>query len=64
MSERLRTGITRRVFEDMVEITSIIDKNGQRGNRGDMGQVREWVDGQGLGAEFREVVGGGNFAAP
>ncbi|KAI5478259.1 hypothetical protein MNV49_005324 [Pseudohyphozyma bogoriensis] len=53
---------TQRVFSNMVEITDLISKGGHRGNRGEMGEVREWIVGKGgmvLGEEWGSVVGVG-----
>lgn len=52
---------TQRVFEGMIEITGMIDQGGQRGNRGEMGQVRDWLEGKGVGLAFGVVIGGGTF---
>lgn len=49
------SGISRR-FESMIEITDGIERRGQRGNRGDLGQVEEFLRGLGLGDVFGKVL--------
>lgn len=62
VSERYRTPIENgRIFEGMIEITGLITQGGGRGNRGDMGELRDWMRDHGVGEEFGEVVGGGQF---
>ncbi|SGY75935.1 BQ5605_C005g03460 [Microbotryum silenes-dioicae] len=61
VSERHRTPITSRIFSNMSEITSLIEKGGFRNNRIEMGQVKEYLVGKGLGAVFGLVVAGGSF---
>ncbi|GAA5824904.1 hypothetical protein JCM11251_005388 [Rhodosporidiobolus azoricus] len=52
----------RRVFTGMDEITSLISRGGFRGNRGEMGEVRDFLQSKGLGELFGLVMGGGQFA--
>ncbi|KAK4700389.1 hypothetical protein P7C70_g5858, partial [Phenoliferia sp. Uapishka_3] len=66
ISERHRTTLpspSSRAFTKMEEITNQVDKGGQRGNRGEMGQVRDWLVGKGLGEAFGVVIGGGSFVS-
>jgi len=51
-----------RIFTDMSEITSLIARTGGRANRGEMGDVRDFLAGKGLGEAFGAVVGGGQFS--
>ncbi|BGP19451.1 hypothetical protein JCM10213_006271 [Rhodosporidiobolus nylandii] len=53
---------TRRLFVDMVEITDKITHGGHRGQRGDMGEVKDYLEKVGLGEAFGIVIGGGQFA--
>lgn len=46
----------------MAEITSLISRGGHRGNRGEMGEVRDFLEAKGLGEMFGEVLGQGNFS--
>ncbi|BGP27109.1 DUF1115 domain protein [Rhodotorula toruloides] len=50
-----------RIFTSMDEITSLIPRTGQRGNRGEMGEVRDFLETKGLGKAFGLVIGGGQF---
>lgn len=64
VSERHREtlgGAGERVFGGMEEITHLVGKGGARGNRGEMGDVRDWLGAKGLGEAFGIVVGGGTF---
>ncbi|SCZ97531.1 BZ3500_MvSof-1268-A1-R1_Chr4-3g07234 [Microbotryum saponariae] len=61
VSERHRIPITSRIFSNMSEITSLIEKGGFRNNRIEMGQVKEYLVGKGLGEVFGLVVAGGSF---
>lgn len=64
ISERYRSQLSEtepRIFTDMQEITALIDRGGHRGNRGDMGQVEDYLKGKGLGEAFGIVIGGGQF---
>ncbi|SCV69387.1 BQ2448_2407 [Microbotryum intermedium] len=61
VSERHRTPIPSRIFEHMSEITSLIDKGGFRNNRIEMGHVKDYLVGKGLGEVFGLVVAGGSF---
>jgi hypothetical protein len=46
VTERYREGsIPRRLFTGMQEITDLISFGGHRGNRGEMGEVRRWIEG-------------------
>lgn len=45
----------------MTEITYLIDKSGAKGNKGDMAQVKLYLEERGLGEIFGIVVGGGDF---
>ncbi|GAA6021472.1 hypothetical protein JCM11491_006507 [Sporobolomyces phaffii] len=74
VSERYRTPLVRnsaslssndpqyRIFTNMSEITKLIPQSGQRGNRGDMTEVKEFLEKKGLGDAFGEVIGGGQFS--
>ncbi|GAA5886243.1 hypothetical protein JCM6882_001578 [Rhodosporidiobolus microsporus] len=53
---------SRRIFTGMDEITSLISRGGFRGNRGEMGEVRDYLASKGLGEIFGVVIGGGQFA--
>lgn len=46
----------------MVEITHLISKGGHRGNRIEMGEVRDYLTERGLGEAFGIVLGKGAFA--
>ncbi|BGO94941.1 hypothetical protein NBRC10512_000620 [Rhodotorula toruloides] len=72
ISERYRTPLlpsstpstdptAHRIFTTMDEITSLIPRTGQRGNRGEMGEVRDFLETKGLGEAFGLVIGGGQF---
>ncbi|KAM0749677.1 hypothetical protein T439DRAFT_326556 [Meredithblackwellia eburnea MCA 4105] len=66
ISERHRTPLLSsesRAFSKMEEITHLVDKGGARGNRGEMGQVRDWLIAKGLGDAFGLVIGGGSFSS-
>lgn len=56
MTERYRQTIPTRAFTDMQEITHLITQHGARGNRGDMSQVRGWMEGHGVGDAWGFVV--------
>jgi hypothetical protein len=47
----------------MSEITKLIAQSGQRGNRGDMSEVRDYLEKKGLGEAFGAVIGGGQFSS-
>ncbi|GAA5921171.1 hypothetical protein JCM3775_004125 [Rhodotorula graminis] len=51
-----------RIFSDMSEITSLIARTGGRANRGEMGDVRDFLAEKGLAEAFGAVVGGGQFS--
>ncbi|BGP42883.1 hypothetical protein JCM10450v2_006999 [Rhodotorula kratochvilovae] len=51
-----------RIFTSMSEITSLIPRTGVRSNRGEMGDVRDFLATKGLGEAFGAVVGGGQFS--
>jgi hypothetical protein len=56
ISERLREDdIASRQFKDMTEITDTIARHGQRGNRGDLGQVEAFLKEHSLGHVFSYV---------
>lgn len=62
ITERLRQQLGvgdggKRAFATMDEITDMIDQRGARGNRGDMKQVREYLEGKGLAEVFGKVIG-------
>lgn len=59
--ERLDPVTNPRVFNDMQEITDLITRGGHRGNRGDMGEVRDWLTERGLGEAFGLTLGNGSF---
>ncbi|GAB7357488.1 hypothetical protein MBLNU459_g0024t1 [Dothideomycetes sp. NU459] len=48
-------GVTR-VFDDMIEITDLIGRHGERANRGDMAALQAWLAERGLGAAFEQVI--------
>ncbi|GAA5987377.1 hypothetical protein JCM5350_005647 [Sporobolomyces pararoseus] len=52
-----------RIFSSMSEITKLIPQSGQKGNRGDMAEVRDYLEKKGLGEAFGAVVGGGQFSS-
>ncbi|KAK4684620.1 hypothetical protein P7C73_g5547, partial [Tremellales sp. Uapishka_1] len=58
VTERFRRPIapTERKFVGMREITSEITQHGQFGNRGEMSQVRAFMDTHGVGEDFGNVV--------
>lgn len=69
VTERHRSRLVRqgappdiRAFGDMQEITHMIAHGGHRGNRGDMTQVRDFLERRGLGDAFGIVLGNGAFA--
>lgn len=45
----------------MREITSQITQGGQHGNRGNMGEVKQFMTENGVGDAFGIVVGSGGF---
>lgn len=51
-----------RIFTSMSEITSLIPRTGGRANRGEMGDVRDFLTEKGLGDAFGLVIGGGQFS--
>lgn len=57
VTERTRHQIPHRAFDQMQEITHLIDQRGVHGNRGDMRQVKEWMTKYGLEDEFGFVMG-------
>jgi len=64
ISERYRVPLSPtcpRAFDRMIEITDLISKGGGRQNRGEMGEVRDWLDSRGLGDDFALVIGNGSF---
>ncbi len=58
VSERFRELNVERAFTDIREITSEIEKGGGKGNRGDMGMVREVFGGYGLEDTLDKVLMG------
>ncbi|RGP77251.1 hypothetical protein FLONG3_4766 [Fusarium longipes] len=58
VSERYReeTKDLKRAFEDMQEITDMIEKRGARGNRGDMKALEAWLVECGLGEAFGKIL--------
>ncbi|KAF5244638.1 hypothetical protein FAUST_2154 [Fusarium austroamericanum] len=58
VSERYREEATdlKRAFEDMQEITDMIEKRGARGNRGDMKALEAWLVECGLGEAFSKIL--------
>ncbi|EMD67307.1 hypothetical protein COCSADRAFT_188077 [Bipolaris sorokiniana ND90Pr] len=58
VSERWReVGVEGRVFEGMEEITDAVgERRGERGMRGDMGGLEEWLVGRGVGEGFARVL--------
>lgn len=57
VTERHREPILTRAFQSMQEITSEITQHGQRGNRGEMSQVKEFMRVNGVESAFSIVVG-------
>lgn len=56
VTERLReTGITR-IFSDITEITDLLERRGERANRGDMKLLEAWLGERGLGEELMKVL--------
>lgn len=55
VTERYREVDITRQFENMTEITSEIERHGQRGNRGDLSQVEHYLQSHGLHYAFSEV---------
>ncbi|GAA6046637.1 hypothetical protein JCM3770_003090 [Rhodotorula araucariae] len=51
-----------RIFTSMSEITSLIARTGGRSNRGEMGDVRDFLATKGLNEAFGAVIGGGQFS--
>ncbi|GAA6043082.1 hypothetical protein JCM8097_008412 [Rhodosporidiobolus ruineniae] len=51
-----------RIFTSMSEITSLIPRGGFRGNRPEMGVVRDYLEELGLGEAFGLIIGGGQFS--
>ncbi|PRP77673.1 hypothetical protein PROFUN_00534 [Planoprotostelium fungivorum] len=66
VSERFREefgeGKENRAFSDMREITDMFGPmQGARGNRGDLSELRKWMEGRGVGEQFAQVMmGAGN----
>ncbi|KAJ9108688.1 hypothetical protein QFC21_000008 [Naganishia friedmannii] len=56
VTERYRQHISARAFDTMSEITEMITQHGQRGNRGDMGEVKAFMEEKGVGDAFGFVV--------
>ncbi|KAJ3251136.1 hypothetical protein HDU77_006105 [Chytriomyces hyalinus] len=52
-----------RKFSDMSEITDLFSMHGKRGNRADLGQVREWMESKGVGKLFGMVFMGSGSGA-
>lgn len=62
ITERHReTGLGERAFEGMREITDMISTRGERGNRGDMGEVRSYLEERGLKGALEIVLGANEF---
>jgi hypothetical protein len=58
ITERYReVGLRARAFEDMREVTEIISTRGARANRGDMGEVRAFLEDKGLKGVLEIVLG-------
>lgn len=55
VTERWRESDISRQFQAMEEITEDINRHGQRGNRGDLGQVEAWLNMRNLGYAFHQV---------
>lgn len=52
VTERHRSkGIPSRLFTGMTEITDKIQFYGHRGNRGEMGEVRQWIEERGVSSD-------------
>ncbi|KAJ9104757.1 hypothetical protein QFC19_003898 [Naganishia cerealis] len=63
VTERYRQHITSRAFDTMQEITELITHGGHRGNRGDMGQVKAFMEENGVGDAFGFVVVNGGVGS-
>ncbi len=59
MTERHRERIAKRAFPDMREITDSITQYGRFGNRGEMGEVKAFLDAHGVGDALGIVLGTG-----
>jgi hypothetical protein len=59
VTERHRQLIDERAFQGMEEITDSITQYGRFGNRGEMGEVKRWMESKGVGDAFAVVVGNG-----
>jgi hypothetical protein len=59
VTERHRQQINDRAFSDMQEITDKITQYGRFGNRGEMAEVKRFMDDNGVGDAFAIVVGNG-----
>ncbi|KAJ9125088.1 hypothetical protein QFC22_000041 [Naganishia vaughanmartiniae] len=63
VTERYRQHIPARAFDSMSEITETITQHGQRGNRGDMGEVKAFMEQKGVGDAFGFVVVNGGVGS-
>ncbi|KAF8602864.1 DUF1115 domain protein [Ceratobasidium sp. AG-I] len=61
ISERFRESGVKRAFVGMSEVTDIIRTRGQRANRGDMGEVRVFLEERGLKGVLEIVLGANEF---
>lgn len=56
VTERLRETGVARVFSDMTEITDLLEKRGERANRGDMKLLEAWLGERGFGDVLMKVL--------
>ncbi|QRV75494.1 hypothetical protein RhiJN_03509 [Ceratobasidium sp. AG-Ba] len=61
ITERYRETGVKRVFEEMDEVTETISTRGARANRGDMGEVRVFLEEKGLKGVLEIVLGANEF---
>ncbi|KAG9126581.1 hypothetical protein FRC07_002921 [Ceratobasidium sp. 392] len=61
ITERYRESGVQRAFESMDEVTEMISTRGARANRGDMGEVRVFLEEKGLKGVLEIVLGANEF---
>ncbi|KAG9091574.1 RWD domain-containing protein 2B [Ceratobasidium sp. UAMH 11750] len=61
ITERYRESGVKRAFESMDEVTEMISTRGARANRGDMGEVRVFLEKRGLKGVLEIVLGANEF---
>lgn len=61
ITERFRESGVKRAFEGMSEVTEMIKTRGARANRGDMGEVRVFLEEKGLKGALEVVLGASEF---